>query len=134
MNPNTPVHLAHALADETAFLPQPTRMFEASPELTPDMRATLIDWLVAVHQKLGMYPVELFRTVKLIDRYLSLRGDVPRKQLQLVGLAAFWIACKYVVDHYCSKAETLTYLTEDSYTPAELIKMELDVESGGLPI
>ena len=37
----------------------------------------------------------LFLAVNLMDRYLSLQRDIRRTELQLVGIAAMLVACKY---------------------------------------
>ena len=58
------------------------------------MRAILIDWLIEVHQRLMLMPETLYLTVYIIDQYLSME-TVRRKDLQLVGVSAMLIACKY---------------------------------------
>lgn len=57
-------------------------------------RAILIDWLIEVHNRFEPMPETLYLTINLIDRFLSLK-TMPRKELQLVGLGAMLIACKY---------------------------------------
>ena len=37
----------------------------------------------------------LFLAVNLMDRYLSFQRDIRRTELQLVGIAAMLVACKY---------------------------------------
>lgn len=64
------------------------------PELTPKMRAILTDWLVETHDKFQLMPETLYLTMYIVDRYLSLQ-PVPRREFQLVGMAAMLIACKY---------------------------------------
>jgi cyclin B len=63
-------------------------------DINERMRAILIDWIIEVHQRLTLMPETLYLTVYIIDQYLSLES-VPRKELQLVGLSAMLIACKY---------------------------------------
>jgi cyclin B len=58
------------------------------------MRTILIDWLVQVHLKFKLLSETLFMTVSLIDRFLD-KERVTRDQLQLVGVAALFIASKY---------------------------------------
>lgn len=58
------------------------------------MRVILVDWLVEVHAKFHMLPETLFLTVNLIDRMLSVR-QVSVEKLQLVGIAAMFVAAKY---------------------------------------
>ena len=63
-------------------------------EINGRMRAILTDWLIEVHYRLMLMPETLYLTVYIIDQYLSLE-NVPRKELQLVGVSAMLIACKY---------------------------------------
>ena len=58
------------------------------------MRSILIDWLVEVHLKFKLLPETLYLTVNLIDRYLG-KDQVHRSHLQLIGVTAMLIACKY---------------------------------------
>ncbi|GKV44186.1 hypothetical protein SLEP1_g51390 [Rubroshorea leprosula] len=63
-------------------------------DINEKMRAILIDWLIEVHDKFDLMSETLFLTVNLIDRFLS-QQTVVRKKLQLVGLVAMLLACKY---------------------------------------
>jgi hypothetical protein len=62
--------------------------------LTVTMRAILVDWLVEVHMKFRLVPETLYLCINILDRYLSI-VDVERSKLQLVGVTALFIACKY---------------------------------------
>ena len=63
-------------------------------EVNPKMRAILTDWLVEVTHKFELMPESMYLTIYVIDRFLSLQA-VPRRELQLVGMAAMLISCKY---------------------------------------
>ncbi len=63
-------------------------------EINQAMRSILIDWLIDLHQKWKLQPETLFITVNTIDRYL-MRRLVTRSRLQLLGVSALFIACKY---------------------------------------
>lgn len=63
-------------------------------EINERMRAILTDWLIEVHDKLLLMPETLYLTVYIIDQYLSMES-IPKKELQLVGVSAMLIACKY---------------------------------------
>ena len=58
------------------------------------MRAILVDWIIEVHHKFELMPETLYLTMYIIDQYLSLQ-PVLRRELQLVGVSAMLIACKY---------------------------------------
>ncbi|KAG0518623.1 hypothetical protein BDA96_09G191900 [Sorghum bicolor] len=64
------------------------------PAITYKMRAMLTEWLIESHQRFHLMPETLYLTIYIVDRYLSLQ-PVPRAELQLVGMAAMLIACKY---------------------------------------
>lgn len=53
-----------------------------------------MNWLVDVHLKYKLQPMTLFINIHIIDSYLE-KVIVKRNQLQLVGIAALWIASKY---------------------------------------
>ena len=57
-------------------------------------RGLLMDYLIGLHHRFRMLPETLYLTVNIIDRFLSMRV-VSLNKLQLVGLAAFFIASKF---------------------------------------
>lgn len=63
----------------------------------------------------------LFLTVNLIDRFLE-RQTVIRKKLQLVGLTAILLACKYE-EVSVPLVEDLLLLSDKAYTRKEVIDM-----------
>ena len=73
---------------------RPGLYMDQQPELNSMMRSILIDWIVEVHMKFRLLPETLYLCVNIIDRYLSL-VPIQRKRLQLVGVTALLLACKY---------------------------------------
>ena len=68
-------------------------------------------------------PLDSVLTVCLIDQYLD-RRPVPRRQLQLVEVAASLIAAKF--GEVCpSEVQVFVYITVHTYTRDELIEMEI---------
>lgn len=65
-------------------------------DVTPEMRAILMDWLVEVQTNFELHHETLYLAAKLVDIYLS-KIRIRRTILQLVGTAALFIACKYDV-------------------------------------
>ncbi|XP_059961916.1 G2/mitotic-specific cyclin-B1-like [Mesoplodon densirostris] len=63
-------------------------------EVTGNMRAILIDWLVQVQMKFRLLQETMYMTVSIIDRFMQ-DNCVPKKMLQLVGVTAMFIASKY---------------------------------------
>ena len=63
--------------------------------------------------------------MNLIDRYLS-NKEIERKYLQLVGVSALMIACKYE-EIYPPLLKDFVFITDKAYTVDQLIKMEIDM-------
>ena len=91
-------------------------------DINEKMRAILIDWLVEVHLKFKLVPESLYLTVNLIDRYLD-REQVNRQKLQLAGVTAMLIACKYE-EIYPPIVRDFVYITDNAYTKEEILEME----------
>lgn len=64
------------------------------PEITSEMRATLVDWMSDVVNWVPYNEETFFLAVNYVDRYLSVRG-VRKNLLQLLGVAALHTAGKY---------------------------------------
>ena len=68
------------------------------PEMSINMRAILIDWLVEVQQSFELVHETLYLAVKLTDCYLDRQtATVAKNLLQLIGSTALNIACKFEV-------------------------------------
>ncbi|WOL16781.1 G2/mitotic-specific cyclin-2-like isoform X2 [Canna indica] len=91
-------------------------------DINEKMRAVLIDWLIEVHHKFELMDETLFLTVNIIDRFLA-RQTVGRKKLQLVGVTAMLLACKYE-EVSVPVVEDLILLSKRTYTRAEVLEME----------
>ena len=89
------------------------------------MRSILIDWLVEVHLKFKLVPESLYLTVNLIDRYLD-KEQVNRQKLQLVGVTAMLIACKYE-EIYPPLLKDFVFITDNVFSADEILEMELDI-------
>ncbi|KAJ7953214.1 Cyclin [Quillaja saponaria] len=91
-------------------------------DINEKMRAILIDWLIEVHDKFGLMKETLFLTVNLIDRFLA-HQTVIRKKLQLVGLVAMLLACKYE-EVSVPVVGDLILIADKAYTRKEVLEME----------
>lgn len=134
-------------------------------EITGNMRAILIDWLVQVGLKFRLLQETMYMTVGIIDRFLQVslsvflyRLDVlhnsikknvtvsnwivcwgfscllpfqqdhpvPKKQLQLVGVTAMFLASKYE-EMYPPEISDFAYVTDRAYTTAQIRDMEMTI-------
>mmetsp|Transcript_46639 Transcript_46639/g.149834 ORF Transcript_46639/g.149834 Transcript_46639/m.149834 type:complete len:378 (-) Transcript_46639:63-1196(-) len=112
--------------DEAKLRPRPNYM-ESQPEVSSKMRGILLDWLVEVHQKYRLRPETLFLAQYLIDRYLSVR-TILRKRLQLLGVTCTFIAAKFE-EINPPKASDFAYITNNTYTKDDILKLECVVLS-----
>ena len=94
-------------------------------EITEKMRAILIDWLIEVHLKFKLLPETLFLTVNLLDRVLE-RVPVSKSKLQLIGVVALLIACKYE-EIYSPEVRDMVVITDNAYTREEILSAEVKV-------
>uniref|UniRef100_A0A8R7PIJ7 Cyclin N-terminal domain-containing protein n=1 Tax=Triticum urartu TaxID=4572 RepID=A0A8R7PIJ7_TRIUA len=90
-------------------------------DINEKMRAILIDWLIEVHYKFELMDETLFLTVNIIDRYLE-KQVVPRKKLQLVGVTAMLLACKYE-EVSVPVVEDLVLISDRAYTKGQILEM-----------
>lgn len=94
-------------------------------EVTGNMRAILIDWLVQVNLKFRLLQETMYMTVGIIDRFLQ-DNPVPKKQLQLVGVTAMFLASKYE-EMYPPEISDFAYVTDKAYTTAQIRDMEMTI-------
>lgn len=99
--------------------------FSLHTEINHTSRAFLIDWLVTIHGKFRMHQETLYLAVNLADRYMAKR-IVNKKQLQLVGVTAIFIAAKYE-EIYPPNLRDFIRTTDEAYSKQNLIKMEIDM-------
>lgn len=95
---------------------------ERQADLNEAMRAILIDWLVEVHLKFKFEEETLYLCVNLIDRYLSVESTL-RSKLQLVGVTASFVACKYE-ETYPAVCRDFVYVSDHAYTREQILEME----------
>ncbi|KAL7188499.1 hypothetical protein ACSBR1_038376 [Camellia fascicularis] len=111
--------------EEVKRRPLPDYVEMAKKDVSPNMRAILVDWLVKVAEEYKLHSDTLHLSISYIDRFLSM-NDRNRQKLQLLGVSSMLIASKYEkinhppVDEFC-------YLTDNAYTKKEVIKREADI-------
>ncbi|XP_076644249.1 G2/mitotic-specific cyclin-B-like [Halictus rubicundus] len=93
-------------------------------EVTPKMRSVLVDWLIEVHQQFRLLQETLYLTVAIIDRFLQAFHSIGKKNLQLVGVTAMFLASKYE-EIYSPDISDFVYITDNEYSKAEILQMEM---------
>merc|ERR1711872_252148 len=91
------------------------------------MRAVLVDWLVEVQGQFKLLQETLFSTISIVDRFLAVEGrSVTRSKLQLVGVAAMFLASK-VEEVFAPACSDFVYITDHAYTEDAIKQMEIKI-------
>ncbi|KAM0869469.1 hypothetical protein ACQ4PT_040651 [Festuca glaucescens] len=104
---------------------RPVQYIDSQPEINPKMRAILVDWLVEVAHKFELMPESFYLTIYIVDRFLSMKA-VPRRELQLVGVAAMLIACKYE-EMWAPEVSDFIHISDNSYSRQQILGMEKSI-------
>ncbi|KAL8554636.1 hypothetical protein ACS0TY_002722 [Phlomoides rotata] len=115
----------HSLEVEVKRRPLSNYMEKVQDDISPAMRAILVDWLVEVAQEYKLVSDTLYLAVNYIDRYLS-SHKLNRNKLQLLGVSCMLVASKYE-EISPPHIEDFCYVTDNTYTKEEVVQMERDV-------
>lgn len=85
------------LGDQKALTQRDPQMFERHPTLEPRMRAILLDWLIEVCEVYKLHRETYYLGMDYVDRYLSTHQNIPKSQLQLIGITCLFIAAKVCI-------------------------------------
>ncbi|KAI8909777.1 cyclin-like protein [Gorgonomyces haynaldii] len=108
---------------ENECLPVPAQM-EAQPQVTWNMRRTLVLWLIEVHQEYALVQETLYLCVNLLDRMSSI-VHFQRQEYQLLGITCLWVAAKIEENHgRVPSLKKLIYICCNSYRQKDFIHME----------
>ena len=95
-------------------------------EVNEDMRSILVNWLFEVHLEFKTFTETLFLAVSLLDRYLERNASLSRRRLQLIGMTAIFIACKYEQTYLPSIAD-LVDICAEAYTGDSILEAESEM-------
>ena len=102
-------------------------LMDEENEISPEMRAMVVDWLLEVHQIFHFQEKCLFTTIQIIDKYLS-KINISIDQFQLLALTALNISSKQEEVEYPILDNFIT-ISKNSLTKKEMINMENKVLS-----
>ncbi|CAN4092634.1 unnamed protein product [Withania somnifera] len=105
--------------------PLPDYLEKVQKDVSATMRGILVDWLVEVSEEYKLLSDTLYLTVSYLDRFLSM-NVIYRQKLQLLGVSSMLIAAKYE-EISPPHVEDFCYITDNTYTKEEVVKMEADV-------
>ncbi|KAF5740639.1 putative cyclin A [Tripterygium wilfordii] len=115
----------HKMEVESKRRPLPDYIEKVQKDVTPNMRGVLVDWLVEVAEEYKLLSDTLYLTITYIDRFLS-SNVLNRQKLQLLGVSSMLIASKYE-EISPPSVEEFCYITDNTYTKDEVVKMEADI-------
>ncbi|XP_043520991.1 G1/S-specific cyclin-E1 [Frieseomelitta varia] len=117
------------MGDQKTVTQRNPQMFQRHPTLQPRMRAILLDWLIEVCEVYKLHRETYYLAMDYIDRYLSIHQNVPKNQLQLIGITCLFIAAK-VEEIYPPKIAEFAYVTDGACTEEEILGKELVILKG----
>jgi len=97
------------------------------PDKAARYRNILVDWLVDVHYNFKCVPESLFLCVNILDMYLlKMKMTVKKRELQLIGVTALFIASKYE-EMYPPSIDDFEWISDMSCSKKQIQKMEKDI-------
>ncbi|XP_022659010.1 G2/mitotic-specific cyclin-B3-like isoform X2 [Varroa jacobsoni] len=129
-DPNYPAQYAH---DLFAYLRRREKLFvgerylSRQPEMTSNLRALFVDWLIQLQEVLGFNHETLYLSVKIFDRYLARSSKrIQRSEIQLLGAAAVLIASK-MDERVALSPHDFVVLCNKKYDAQQFMKMETNI-------
>ncbi|XP_076856884.1 G1/S-specific cyclin-E1 [Brachyhypopomus gauderio] len=101
-----------------------THVMERHPALQPKMRAILLDWLMEVCEVYKLHRETFYLGQDYFDRFMATQENVLKTTLQLIGIAALFIAAK-MEEIYPPKVHQFAYVTDGACTEEEILDMEV---------
>ncbi|KAI7687082.1 G1/S-specific cyclin-E1, partial [Sarcoptes scabiei] len=99
-------------------------LFARHSSLQPIMRATLLDWLNEVCQAYNLTRQTYYLALDFFDRYLSLKDDVSKRRLQLLGITCLFIASK-IEEIFPPKLSRFSFVCDGACDDSEILTKEL---------
>lgn len=101
-SPNDPYEVSEYTMDIFNYLKDREKIYpmqpymDNQPHITRWMRMLVVDWMVEVQETFELNHETLYLAVKILDSYLG-QKVILKDNLQLLGAAALFIACKFDV-------------------------------------
>ena len=100
-------------------------LFDHQTNITPRMRATVIDWIIDIHKKFKMHQETLYMAVHIMDLYLT-ECDIDKSCYQRLSCAALMLAAKSE-ERSVPLMEDFVYVAGKSFSANALQRMEASV-------
>ena len=111
------------MSQEGEYAPNPHYLEHRQKHLKWQMRAILLDWMQEVCSDYLFKRETFHMAANFVDRYLSVKADIEKNTLQLIGLTALFLAAK-MEEVYTPKVENMVAAANNTYSPAQLLAME----------
>lgn len=89
------------------------------------MRGILVDWIVQVHDRFHLLPETFYLCVYIIDAFLA-KEEVPKTELQLLGVTALFIASKFE-EMYTPDIQDFEFIADNVFSRVQIFKMEIKI-------
>jgi len=93
------------------------------PKMSDEKRASLIDWLIEVHEAFDLMNETLYLTINIVDRFLA-SETVDKTELRCVGVSAMLIASKYVEMPRDPMVYDIVEISDNRYEERDVLVME----------
>ncbi|OQR77764.1 G1/S-specific cyclin-E1-like [Tropilaelaps mercedesae] len=102
------------------------RILRSHPAIKPQMRAILLSWIIEVCDVYNQLRDTYYLAMDLFDRYLLATENLPKEQLQLVGITCLFIAGK-MEEIYPPQINEYSYVSDGACTDPQIISKELAI-------
>lgn len=113
----------HMVKKDESYKRNPCLM-ERHPSLQPRMRSILLDWLSEVSEVYKLHRDTFYLSIDYIDRFLSNESDIPKQELQLIGITCLFIAAK-MEEIYPPKLNDFAYVTDGACSEVDIVEKEI---------
>ncbi|KAL9884383.1 G2/mitotic-specific cyclin-B3-like isoform 1-T2 [Glossina fuscipes fuscipes] len=130
-NWNDPLHVSQYAMDIFKYLKERETAFpiddymKRQVNLSKNMRAILVDWMVGAQETMAFNDGSLHLAVKIVDLFLC-KVVINKDKLQLLGATALFIACKFD-NRTIPLIGELVYVCGDNYKYDDFIRMEISI-------
>lgn len=106
------------------YYPNFDYFYTKQPNITPYMRAVLLDWMMEVCAEFTLKRETFYMAVSHLDRFLMESESVKKNEFQLVGLSCMYIAAK-IEEVFPPKLEDWVKSADEGFSNSAIKAMEL---------
>jgi hypothetical protein len=118
--------LNYLVSREASYLPDAYYIPSKQSHVNKMMRAILFDWMMEVCNEYQLKRETFYLSINYVDRYLSKVINIPKQELQLVGVTSLYIASK-MEEIYPPKITDYVKSTDDGYKIEQIRNMEISI-------